>query len=57
MENIRFGELSQIVEFFRGSKKLGYGREGACYKIKTLPSYNTLDKSWSITQIPNSLRW
>lgn len=44
MENIRFNELSQIVEFFRGSKKLGYGREGACYKIKNMSYkfYNSL---------------
>ena len=33
MENIRFNDVSQIIEFFRGSRKLGYGMEGTCYKI------------------------
>lgn len=44
MDDIKFYEISQIVEFFRGSKKLGYGREGACYKIKNMSYkfYNSL---------------
>lgn len=47
MENIKFDEMSQVVEFFRGSKKLGYGREGACYKIKNMSYkfYNSLYRS------------
>lgn len=33
MECINFTDLNQVVNFFRGSKKIGCGREGTCYKI------------------------
>ena len=44
MDNIRFDDVSQIVEFFRGSKKLGYGMEGTCYRIGNMSYkfYNSL---------------
>ena len=44
MDDIRFDEISQIVEFFRGSKKLGYGMEGTCYRIENISYklYNSL---------------
>lgn len=44
MDDIRFDEISQMVDFFRISKKLGYGREGTCYKKwnKSYKLYNSL---------------
>ena len=44
MENIRFDNISHIVEFFRGSKKFGYGMEGTCYRIGDMSYkfYNSL---------------
>lgn len=44
MENIKFSEINTVVEFFRGSRRLGYGREGTCYKIGNMSYkfYNSL---------------
>ena len=32
MDDIKFKNIIQVVDFFRGSRKLGSGREGSCYK-------------------------
>lgn len=36
MENIIFDDINHVIDFFRGFRKLGYGREGDCYKINNM---------------------